>query len=255
MRSNKVKERIVKDMQNRSNGVIDMDPTVVYSRNPEETIEHAKLIENQDDADEQIEIVEETKEDAEVNKEYIFLIDRSGSMYQTIILARKALVLFLQSLPEGSLFNICSYGSEFEFLFKGVRSVTYNDQTLEFAQKAVSTFEADFGGTEIYNPLEYIFNFGAPKDCAETHIFLLTDGAVFNTDQVVDLVQTNANLQQRVHTFGVGSGASEELIKDCAFKGFGHYYFIYNEAQIEEKVVQSLTRTKLNYQVLQNIKI
>ena len=60
-------------------------------------------------------------------------------------------------------------------------------------------------------------------------------------------MQENANLNQRVHTFGVGNGASEELIKNCAFKGFGHYYFIYEEKQIEEKVVQSLTRTRLNY--------
>ena len=44
-------------------------------------------------------------------KEYIFLIDRSGSMYETIKLASQALVVFLQSLPAESKFNVCSYGS------------------------------------------------------------------------------------------------------------------------------------------------
>ena len=49
--------------------------------------------------------------------EYIFLIDRSGSMHQTIKLARQALITFLQSLPVGSKFNICSYGTRHEFMF------------------------------------------------------------------------------------------------------------------------------------------
>ena len=59
-------------------------------------------------------------------KEFIFFIDRSMSMYNTIQLARQALTLFLYSLPAGSKFNVCSYGSRHEFMFEG-RSVDYND--------------------------------------------------------------------------------------------------------------------------------
>ena len=61
-------------------------------------------------------------------KEYIFLIDRSYSMTNTISLAREALILFLLSLPEGCKFNVCSYGSKFSFLFENERSVDYNDK-------------------------------------------------------------------------------------------------------------------------------
>jgi hypothetical protein len=64
---------------------------------------------------------EETKEPVFVDpkpNEYIFLIDRSGSMCNTINLARQALQLFLQSLTVGSTFQIVSYGSNFEFMFK-----------------------------------------------------------------------------------------------------------------------------------------
>ena len=67
------------------------------------------------------------------------------------------------------------------------------------------------------------------------------------------LVESNSNIFQRVHTFGVGSGASEELIKNVAFKGCGHYYFIYEESELEEKVVSALSKTRLNYQVLQKV--
>ena len=68
-------------------------------------------------------------------------------------------------------------------------------------------------------------------------------------------MQKNANLQQRVHTFGIGNGASEQLIKNCAFKGFGNYYFVYNEAEIEETVVKSLTKMRMKYQTLNSIQL
>lgn len=58
-------------------------------------------------------------------------------------------------------------------------------------------------------------------------------------------------MNQRVHTFGVGHGASEELIKQAAFKGYGHFSFIYNEEEIEERVVSALAKTRLNYLILQ----
>ena len=40
--------------------------------------------------------------------------------------AKEALKLFLHSLPEGSLFNVVSFGREFEFLFKNQAVVPYN---------------------------------------------------------------------------------------------------------------------------------
>ena len=57
-------------------------------------------------------------------------------------------------------------------------------------------------------------------------------------------------MNQRVHTFGIGNGASEELIKQAAFRGFGHFTFIYNEAEIEERVVAAVAKTRLDYLVL-----
>ena len=48
---------------------------------------------------------------------YIFIVDRSGSMGgQPMEQTKKALLLFIQSLPKGSLFQILSFGSRHQWL-------------------------------------------------------------------------------------------------------------------------------------------
>ena len=68
-------------------------------------------------------------------------------MYYTIKLARQALITFLYSIPAGSRFNICSYGSRYQFMFPDQRSIPYTDASLKQAVEEIATFEADFGGT------------------------------------------------------------------------------------------------------------
>ncbi len=51
--------------------------------------------------------------------EYIFIVDRSGSMSgDRIKHAKETLLLFLKSLPVGCYFNILGFGSNYEVLFK-----------------------------------------------------------------------------------------------------------------------------------------
>jgi hypothetical protein len=56
-----------------------------------------------------------SKEEEEKKQEqnnYIFVVDRSGSMLFTIGLVKNALKVFLQGLDEESYFNICSFGNK-----------------------------------------------------------------------------------------------------------------------------------------------
>ena len=95
------------------------------------------------------------------------------------------------------------------------------------------------GGTEIEQPLENILKAnvieGYPKQ-----IFLLTDGEVQNTENVIELVRRNIKYS-RVHTIGIGNGASESLIKGCAEKGKGYHIFIKDNENPSEKIIQLLT--------------
>jgi len=121
--------------------------------------------------------------------EFIFLVDRSGSMNGTRMnLAIEALKIFLQSLPEKSFFNIISFGSGYNLMFP--QSVEYNDKNLHTAKVNVSSFTANMGGTEILNPLVGIMSI-VGKETHPRHIFMLTDGAVGQPESVVNYIRIN----------------------------------------------------------------
>src|SRR5579862_2591317 len=84
-----------------------------------------------------------------VPTEVIFVIDRSGSMYDKVDTLKRALQIFLKSLPASPeiYFNICSFGSNFDFLFKDGKSKKYDAKTLKTAEDFVQKVDANYGGT------------------------------------------------------------------------------------------------------------
>ena len=108
--------------------------------------------------------------------------------------AKKALALFLHSILANCHFNIWSFGSQFSCLFDG-GSKKYDDTTLENAKNHTNQMTANFGGTEVYTPLEAIFKEKSISGYAK-QIFLLTDGAVSNDQSVIKLVKDNCKKQE-----------------------------------------------------------
>ena len=120
--------------------------------------------------------------------EFVFVVDRSGSMSGSYIRsARKTLILFLKSLPEGSYFNIVGFGSSYKTLFH--ETVPYDEQHLEKAIKHAQQMEADLGGTELLTPLQYIF--GKSRSGYSRQVFVLTDGSVSNTNACIQQMKSN----------------------------------------------------------------
>ncbi|XP_035988434.1 von Willebrand factor A domain-containing protein 5A-like isoform X2 [Fundulus heteroclitus] len=169
--------------------------------------------------------------------EFVFLMDRSGSMnYTRISSARDTLLLLMKSLPMGCYFNIYSFGSRFEHIFP--TSVEYSEKTMEEALKEVEKMEANLGGTEILLPLKHIYAQPCiPKQFRQ--LFIFTDGEVGNTKEVIDLVKMNA-ATHRCFSFGIGAGASSALINGMAKEGGGHAQFITGTDRMQPKVMQSL---------------
>jgi len=85
-------------------------------------------------------------------------------------------------------------------------------------------------------------------------LYLLTDGAVSNTEDVVNLIKAN-NQNCSVNTFGIGSGADESLIKNSAKAGRGHYTFIHQLHEIETKVIDALTKDFYEYLTVKELKV
>ena len=155
--------------------------------------------------------------------EYIFLLDRSGSMGKVRMdKAKEALSFFLRSLPQDVYYNVYSFGDAYKKVFED--SFPYNNDTLKAAQKQISLMKSDMGGTNIGGPLEAILKKPLKKGYPR-QVFILTDGAVNNTELIIQIVKQNIKYS-RVHTIGVGNGASPALIQGCAESGKGKYIFI-----------------------------
>ena len=155
-----------------------------------------------------------------VPSEVIFLIDCSGSMSgQSILMAKEALSLLLNSLPTDSTFNIVRFGSSMEMLFPS--SQPYTDSTLDKARTLVQNLKANLGGTEILPPLQAILNQAKQEgeECLK-QLFILTDGDVSNSLECIRLVGSERK-NTRVFTLGIGASADRHLVKGLARAGGG----------------------------------
>eukprot|EP00736_Rhodelphis_marinus_P014420 Rmarinus@m.19688 len=185
------------------------------------------------------------------NSEVVFLVDRSGSMGgQKIRQVETALKIFLRSLPVGSYFNIVWFGSRYDSVF--AHSRPYDADSMRQATKACDLLSANFGGTEIYGPLQWIFNKPLSQGCSERAVLLLTDGQVSNTDAVCNLVSQQGG-NTRVFCLGVGDGVSHALVDGVARAGRGTALFTLTDEDVQAKVMQ-LTREALQ-PCLKNVRI
>ena len=165
------------------------------------------------------------KDDQEMNPSlFIFLLDQSGSMSgSSMIIARKALILFLQSIPVGSYYQIIGFGSKFKKYDEIPKE--YNKDNIKTSINTIQKLEAVLGGTNIYAPLKNIFdskdydNIDLPRN-----IFLLTDGDVENEKEVLDLIEAN-NSKFKIYSIGIGQYFDEHLIKNAGIIGKGNYNF------------------------------
>ena len=148
----------------------------------------------------------------------------------------------------------------------------YNDDSLSQGLNHVSKIKADYGGTEIYQPLQAIFqqkpipHYNRLEICLTKiwlvhsytnipiitpfsnklpfpylirNIILLTDGDVSNGHQIIQLVKNHSS-KNRIFSLGLGSSASRNLIKGVARAGNGRAVFSTLNEDLRLKVMTLL---------------
>ncbi|RTG81279.1 uncharacterized protein DC041_0011089 [Schistosoma bovis] len=171
--------------------------------------------------------------------EFVFLIDRSGSMEgDNISYAKTSLLLFLKSLPMSCRFQIIGFGSDFAALFS--EPTDYSEGSLNTAMNYQKDLNADMGGTEAYNALKSALHSTPSGEGWFKQIIFLTDGDVGNADEVIGLVRMNVD-KARVFTIGLGQGVSTALIGGVARAGNGTAEFVRDPSQLQSAVMRTLS--------------
>ncbi|KAG0248634.1 hypothetical protein DFQ27_000768, partial [Actinomortierella ambigua] len=101
--------------------------------------------------------------------------------------------------------------------------------------------QADFGGTEMYAPIQATIS-NRYKDL-NLEILLLTDGEIWDQQVLFDFLNkqvTEAQTPLRVFTLGVGSGVSHALIEGIARAGHGFSQAVSDGEKMDSKLVRML---------------
>ncbi|KAI3339633.1 von Willebrand factor type A domain-containing protein [Ustulina deusta] len=174
--------------------------------------------------------------------EILFVADRSGSMEDKMENLRSAMHFFLKGIPVGRIFNIWSFGSDYESLW--AKSRVYEEESLRLALNYVDTkFDANMGGTEILPALEAII--AATDPSLPCDVVILTDGEVWRLDETLSLVRRakeTSNGAIRFFSLGLGAHVSHALVEGIAKQGGGYSEVIprAHKGGWEERVVAIL---------------
>ena len=191
---------------------------------------------------------------------FIFLIDQSGSMNgKSINIVKQALLLFIQSLPPKSFFQLIGFGSDFKYYNN--TPVEYNKENVAKIIQVINDLKADMGGTNISTPLKDIFssknydNINLAKN-----IFLLTDGQVHDREECINSISAN-NSRFRIQSIGIGDNFDKVLIERCGKLGKGTSSFVVNVEELNHIVIDTLNKclrpylTKINFDIKEISKI
>lgn len=172
-------------------------------------------------------------EDSE--KEYLFIIDVSGSMMgEKLDETKRAVIECLKQLDVGDKFNIIPFESQFEAM--NIKSIEYNEENMKKAIEYINKLKP-LGGTEILNPIKFAL-YEKEKDKI---ILLFTDGQVGNEDEIIRFVENNVN-RTRIFPFGIDTNVNSSFIKQLAKAGNGKAELIQPNEKIDDKIIRTFAR-------------
>jgi len=146
-------------------------------------------------------------------KEYVFIVDVSGSMNgYPLDVSKKLLRNLLINLPETDRFNIMLFASSSEVLSTAPLACTEDNiqKGLNFLSSARGG-----GGTRLLNALESAYRLPRVNSTSARSMVVITDGYVSVEREAFKLIENNLD-QANVFTFGIGSSVNRYLIEGMA---------------------------------------
>ncbi len=182
-------------------------------------------------------------------REYIFIVDVSGSMHGfPLDISKKLLKDMIGNLRPVDKFNV--------LLFSGGASVM-SEQSLpvtpENIYHAINLIDREKGGggTELLPALNRALSLPRSEGHSRT-IIIATDGYVTVEEEAFDLIRKNLG-NANLFTFGIGSGVNRYLIEGMARVGMGEPLVIAKPEETREKAEKF--RKMIESPVLTNVRI
>jgi Ca-activated chloride channel family protein len=155
-------------------------------------------------------------------REYIFIVDVSGSMHGfPLNISKKLLKDLIGNLRPTDSFNV--------LLFAG-GSHLMSERSLPATQdnilRAINTIERQRGGggTRLLPALKRALSLPKTEGCSRS-VVIATDGYVSVEEEAFDLIRNNLG-QANMFTFGIGSSVNRHLIEGMARVGMGEPFVI-----------------------------
>ena len=159
--------------------------------------------------------------------------------------ASKALILFLQSLPAGSYYQIIGFGSGYEKEDKIPKK--YTQENIKESIKLIEKLKANKGGTDIYSPLKDIYNSNDYNNIKlPKNIFLLTDGEIEDKNETLQIIEENSN-NFFIYSIGIGNSFDKDLIKNAGNLGKGNYDFCSDIKNLNQIIVKNIKNSSQNF--------
>ncbi len=165
------------------------------------------------------------------------VVDCSGSMGgDSIAQAKVALREIISLLKPNDYFNLITFGTTFNLLFS--EPVIANEDNIRVAAHFVEQIDASMGGTEIGAALTAAYRCGKIESLP-TDLLLITDGEVWNHEQIVKDAQKSGH---RIFSVGVGSAVSEAFVRRIAETTTGACELVSPRENMSERIVRHFRR-------------
>jgi len=182
-------------------------------------------------------------------REYIFIVDVSGSMHGfPLEISKKLLRNLIVNLKPTDKFNVV--------LFAGTAGL-YSEKSVEANEtnitKAIQFIDRQQGGggTELLNALNTAFKIPRASINNSRSFVLISDGYVDVETEAFDLIRKKNN-NSNFFSFGIGSSVNRYLMEGLAFMGNGEPMIV-EKAELAEKQADKF-RKYINTPVLTQIK-